>query len=128
MPEITREDAIWLAGLAEGEATFDLHRGRYPRMRIGMTDRDVVGRAATLMGARVRLSLKPAPNAAMFHAEVSGDKAAAVMEAILPHMGSRRSGKIATVLGHARLAAGTSGVPGPRLTRPPALPTGEKEA
>lgn len=128
MPEISREDAIWLAGLAEGEATFDLHRKKYPRVRIGMTDRDVVGRAATLMGAQVRLSLKPAPNAAMWHAEVSGSKAVAVMEALLPHMGSRRSGKIATVLGHAKLAAGSNGVPGPKISRPPATPMPKEAA
>jgi len=123
VPEITREDAIWLAGLLEGEGTFDAHRGRYPRVRVGMSDRDVVGRAATLMGAKVRLSLKPAPKAAMFHAEVSGAKAVAVMRAIHPHMGARRSAKIATVLGHTSLKPGVSGVPGPRLNRPPALPT-----
>ncbi len=50
MPEISREDAIWLAGLLEGEGTFDLHRKKYPRVRVGMSDRDVVGRAATLTG------------------------------------------------------------------------------
>lgn len=122
MPEISREDAIWLAGLLEGEGTFDLHRKKYPRVRVGMSDRDVVGRAATLMGAQVRLSLKPYPNAAMFHAEVSGTKAVAVMEAVLAHMGARRSAKIATVLGWARLAASSNGVPGPKISRPPATP------
>lgn len=122
MPEISREDAIWLAGLLEGEGTFDLHRKKYPRVRVGMSDRDVVGRAATLMGAQVRSSLKPYPNAAMWHAEVSGVKAVAVMEAVLPNMGARRSGKIATILGWARLAEGTSGVPGPKISRPPATP------
>jgi hypothetical protein len=125
MPEISREDAIWLAGLLEGEGSFDLHRKKYPRVRVGMSDRDVVGRAATLMGASVRSSLKPYPQAAMFHAEVTGAKAVAVMRAILPHMGARRSGKIATVLGWASLQPGDSGAPGPRLVRPPALPMGD---
>lgn len=122
MPEISREDAIWLAGLLEGEGTFDLHRKKYPRVRVGMSDRDVVGRAATLMGARVRSSLKPYPASAMWHAEVSGEKAVAIMESVLPHMGSRRSGKIATVLGWASLREGSAGKPGPRVERPPALP------
>lgn len=122
MPEISREDAVWLAGLLEGEGTFDLHRRKYPRVRVGMSDRDVVGRAATLMGAQVRLSLKPYPNSAMFHAEISGTKAVAVMEEVLPHMGARRSAKIATVLGWARLAANSNGQPGPKISRPPATP------
>jgi hypothetical protein len=110
-------DVIWLAGLAEGEATFDLHRGKYPRVRVGMTDRDVVGRAATLMGSRVTMRLHPAPNQATWHAEVSGEKAIAVMTALLPHMGSRRSGAIATVLGHSGRT-----ITKPKPQRPPGLP------
>lgn len=114
-----RDDLVWLAGLLEGEGTFDLHRGKYPRIRVGMSDRDVIGRAATLLGAKVRLSLRPKPQSAMWHAEISGAKAREVMELILPHMGARRSGKIATILGHS-LADGR-GAPGPKISRPPAL-------
>ena len=117
-------DVVWLAGLAEGEATFDLHRGRYPRIRIAMTDRDVVGRAATLMGTRVRVTFRPKPYMAMWHAEASGDKAAEIMRALLPHMGSRRSAKIAEVLGayDLRDPEAPRRIPGPALTRPPGLP------
>ena len=114
-------DTIWLAGLLEGEGAFDLHRGKYPRIRVGMTDRDVVGRAATLLGAKVRLSLRAAPAQATWHAEVSGTRATEIMRELLPHMGSRRSGKIATVLAHATLG-GKASAPGPVLTRPPGLP------
>ena len=121
-------DVVWLAGLAEGEATVDLHRGKYPRFRVGMTDRDVIGRVATLIGARVRLSLKPAPHQPMWHAEVQGAKAEEVLRAILPYMGSRRSGKIAEVLGRAALGTIPSmkrhsvpSLPGPAMVRPPAL-------
>ena len=122
---MSRDDLLWLAGLLEGEGSFDLHRGRYPRVRLGMTDRDVVGRAATLIGGRVRLSLKPVPAQATWHVEVSGTKAVEVMRAILPHMGARRSAKIATVLGHASFpvdAPKSASMPGPRIVRPPALP------
>ncbi|WP_191480131.1 LAGLIDADG family homing endonuclease [Nocardioides ochotonae] len=118
---MSRDDLIWLAGLLEGEGSFDLHRGRYPRVRLAMTDRDVVGRAATLLGGSVRLSLKPAPHRAMWHVEVSGAKASAAMRAILPFMGARRSARIADVLGHATLEPGTSGAPGPAICRPPAM-------
>lgn len=123
-----REDCIWLAGLLEGEGTFDLHRGKYPRVRLAMTDRDVVGRAATLMGCRVRLSLKPAPFSATFHAEIQGEKATQVMAAVLAHMGARRSSKIANILGTAALGTTHSpkrptvkSLPGPEIVRPPAL-------
>ncbi|MFG3715820.1 hypothetical protein [Micromonospora sp. NPDC047730] len=114
----TREDVIWLAGLLEGEGAFDLQRGRYPRVRVAMKDRDVVGRAATLMGCSVRLSLRPPPQAAMWHAEIQGPAAEAVMRAVLPIMGARRSAKIAEVLGH---APKTSKVP-VAISRPPGLP------
>lgn len=117
---MNRDDLLWLAGLLEGEGCFDLHRGKYPRVRVGMTDRDVVGRAATLLGGRVRLTLKPKPHSAMWHTEISGAKAVDVMTAVLPHMGARRSAKIAEILGHASLTTGVT--PGPRITRPPALP------
>lgn len=119
---MNRDDTIWLAGLLEGEGCFDLHRSRYPRIRLGMKDRDVVGRAATLMGSRVRVTLKPAPHAAMWHTEISGAAAVSLLWTLLPHMGARRSAKIAEILGHATLTTGVT--PGPRITRPPALPVG----
>jgi hypothetical protein len=77
-----------------------------------MTDRDVIDRAASLMGASTRLTMRPAPYQATWHAEVSGPKAEAVMRAILPHMGARRSGRIAGVLGRA---------PKPSISGAPAL-------
>lgn len=116
-PDVSRDDLIWLAGLCEGEATFDAHRGRYPRIRVGMSDRDTVARVASLIGARVRLSLREAPATPIWNAEVSGDRAKAIMEAILPYMGARRSQRIAEVLaasayyqGHTRKS-----LPGPVL-------------
>jgi hypothetical protein len=119
---MTNEDTIWLAGLLEGEGTFDLHRDRYPRVRVAMTDRDVVGRAATLFGSSIRLSLKRLPYKATWHAEITGAKAVAIMRAVLPHMGSRRSGKIAEILGAFYMRGGEkTSLPGPAMTRPPGL-------
>jgi hypothetical protein len=120
----TRDDLIWLAGLLEGEGTFDAHRGKYPRIRLAMTDRDIVGRAASLMDTKIRLSLHTAPAKPTWHAEISGDRAAGIMAEILPFMGARRSAKIAEVLAihHFRqkavIAAGKGTTPGPRVTRP----------
>ncbi|QNO12690.1 LAGLIDADG endonuclease [Arthrobacter phage Snek] len=120
----TRDDLLWLAGLLEGEGTFDAHRGKYPRIRLAMTDRDIVGRAASLMDTKIRLSLHAAPAKPTWHAEISGERAAEIMRQILPFMGSRRSGKIAEVLGthffrqKAVVAAGKGTAPGPKVTRP----------
>ncbi|QDF14205.1 LAGLIDADG endonuclease [Microbacterium phage GardenState] len=114
----SHDDLLWLAGLLEGEGAFDAHRGRYPRIRLQMTDRDVVERVAKLLGTTVRLSLKRAPASATWNAELSGDRAAEIMAALLPYMGARRSARIAEVLrdsayykGHTRPS-----LPGPRLT------------
>jgi hypothetical protein len=123
----TRDDLLWLAGLLEGEGSFDAHRGRYPRIRLAMTDRDIVGRAASLMDSKIRLALHPAPAQATWHTEISGERAAEIMRDILPHMGTRRSGKIANVLGVAHFrASGQNGevvkfptsTPGPAIARP----------
>lgn len=115
-----RDDLLWLAGLLEGEGTFDAHRGKYPRIRLAMTDRDIVGRAASLMDSTVRLSLHRAPNKPTWHTELSGDRAASVMAAILPHMGARRSQKIAEVLAVAalRVLSDAAVTPGPKVSRP----------
>ena len=102
---IPRDDLIWLAGLAEGEACFDLHKGRSPRIRVGMTDKDTVQRVASLLGSSCRLQLRPAPYSALWHAEIQGERAAVLMEALLPLMGARRSSRIALALGAYRLRA-----------------------
>jgi hypothetical protein len=117
-------DIVWLAGLCEGEATFDLHRGRYPRIRVAMTDRDVVGRVATLFGSSIRLTLRDEPASPIWHAELQGDRAAEVMRAILPYMGARRSAKIARILSRQALKGSPEkyGVAyGGPLKRPPGL-------
>lgn len=97
--DATHDEVVWLAGLLEGEGAFDLHRQRYPRVRVAMTDRDVVGRAARLMGSTVRLTIRPQPYKPIWHAEISGQPAVDVMSAVLPYMGARRSSKIASILG-----------------------------
>lgn len=121
--EADREDVVWLAGLLEGEGSFDLQRGKYPRVRLSMTDRDVVGRAATLFGSTIRLTLK-SHDKPTWHAERQGAAAVAIMEAILPWMGARRSRKIAEILATTRFPATcskASAAYGGRLTRPPGL-------
>lgn len=120
---IPREDLIWLAGIVEGEGCADLHKGRYPRIRVGMVDRDVVGRVASLFGSSIRLAYKQAPNKSTFHAEISGDRAAEILKALLPHMGARRSSKFAEILAADafRREPTRHSVPGPALTRPPGI-------
>lgn len=102
---MTPADLAWLAGLCEGESCIDLHRGRYPRLRLAMADRDVIARAAALMGCGVRVTLPRPPHQAMWHAEIQGPRAEAILREILPHMGARRSARIAGVLGHSPVSS-----------------------
>lgn len=95
---IHREDAAWLAGLLDGEGCFDSPRGN-PRVRVKMSDLDVVLRAADVMGATTynenswREDYKP-----LMVAQTTGDNAVAVMRAILPWLGSRRSAKVTEII------------------------------
>lgn len=101
---MTQIDAAWLAGLLDGEGYFcwdkgkDSHYGS-PRVRLGMTDRDVVERAAGLMGAKSVRTHKPKGNRRpVFVCHVAGLKAHAVMVSVLPHMGARRTERIKSLV------------------------------
>ena len=100
---LDRADAAWLAGLLDGEGCFDAPRGN-PRIRVRMTDFDVILRAATLMDASTygevdrrptRVGGLPKP---LLCAQTTGQKALAVMRTVLPYMGSRRSAKITELI------------------------------
>lgn len=122
---MTDADLIWLAGLLEGEGTFDMHKNKYPRIRVGMTDRDVVGRVATLLGTSIRMTISKVGYKSSYHAELSGQRAADMMWRLLPHMGARRSSKIGEILGRYEWLTNPVNnmtMPGPTLTRPPGIP------
>jgi hypothetical protein len=90
--------AAWLAGLLDGEGCFDAPRNN-PRIRVKMSDLDVVLRAADLMTAKTYMEIpwqsdyKPC-----MVAQITGDRAVAVMRAVLPYLGSRRSGKVTELI------------------------------
>lgn len=103
---MTPESAAWLAGLIEGEGTFELRRDkRWPNakpsvsVRVQMSDEDVVRKAADLMGLdQGRVHCKPDGRSGRFSdmfgvAAYSAD-AVRVMLAIRPHMGARRGARI----------------------------------
>lgn len=102
MSALDRVDAAWLAGLLDGEGCFDAPRGN-PRLRVKMGDLDVVMRAADLMGTTVyteqdhRPTVTGEPRSAMHVAQITGEPALAIMRAVLPWMGARRSLKISEI-------------------------------
>ena len=93
---MTEVQAAWLAGIIDGEGCLDSPRGN-PRVRIKMTDHDVVLRAALLMKAKTHLEMVPDRKPALV-AQITGEAAMAVMEAVLPHLGSRRAAKATEIL------------------------------
>src|SRR5690242_18360085 len=95
---MTETEIAWLAGLLEGEGCFTLANKKtgQPAVTINMTDRDVIERAAALMGAKnVLIKKREKPHwKTAFVAQIRGYKAEKVMSIVLPHMGARRSSKI----------------------------------
>jgi hypothetical protein len=91
-----RVDAAWLAGLLDGEGCFDSPRGN-PRVRVKMSDLDVVLRAADLMGASTHYELvkdrKP-----LLVAQITGQRAVDVMRSVLPFLGARRTSKVTEIV------------------------------
>lgn len=116
----TIKDIAWLAGLLEGEASFMLRRGN-AKIGIQMTDRDVVERAANLLGVTIGLhSRQPKGKTTylpVFHLAVHGIKAIAWMMTLYTFMGERRQAKIAQILGEWKNAKSA-----PRSSRGQRLP------
>jgi hypothetical protein len=97
--ECTTEcDLHWLAGLLEGDGTFGLTGSptrRYPLISVEMCDRDVVIRAATILGATGAHPREPEEEgwSVTYVAKISGERAAAWMRRLRPLMGLRRCRK-----------------------------------
>lgn len=90
-------ERAWLAGLLDGEGCFDAPHGN-PRIRVKMSDFDVVLRAATLLGARTHEERVFHDRKPLLVAQITGAPAAAIMRDLLPLMGSRRSAKITNIV------------------------------
>ena len=92
----------WVAGLLEGEGTFGSSRG-YPDISATMCDRDVLERAARILGIAT-VSAKDFRRTAErgwspeFDVGLSGSRAAEWMRALRPLMGARRTAEIDAAL------------------------------
>lgn len=105
--DLSETDIAWLAGILEGEGCFSLaNRGigrkRSPRIFLKMTDKDVIERAALMMGVACRRVTTPNQMAReqagthkpVFLAQANGDRCRLVMRLVLKHMGERRTKRI----------------------------------
>ncbi len=101
---MTDLEIAWFAGLLEGEGWFraylsSQHPSWRPRLLVGlkMNDRDVVERAAALVGGKTKIRTERPREikwSDSYRIEWNGKDAEHVMRTILPYMGQRRSAKI----------------------------------
>jgi hypothetical protein len=103
-------DLAWLAGLLEGEGSFGLKKYKrkrggergYPIVKVKMTDRDVVERAAVLFGDSAVLVCPPPANyphhKVQYRTEVTGSRARQMMCELRPMLGLRRQAQVDTAL------------------------------
>lgn len=90
-----------VAGIVDGEGSIDLRNGRYPRLQINMTDRDVLKRCQAIVGGlgHVRGPYGRGPNKPMFSWDVSRSASAAgLLLTLYPFLGQRRRQRIREVL------------------------------
>lgn len=102
---IDPRDIRWLAGLLEGEGCFLYHSS--PAIVLNMKDKDVVERAAVILGNRsVRMKTPPAKPQwnQTYTCAVYGARAAGWMMTLYGLMGVRRKDKIKEVLARWRIA------------------------
>jgi hypothetical protein len=104
-------DLHWLAGFLEGEGSFicgppNGRDSNLPIVTVETTDKDVVERAARIMGiqkmtSRVRVETREkfkGPRKPTYSIRFAGSKAVAWMRLLQPLMGSRRQGQIQKAL------------------------------
>jgi len=99
-------DIKWLAGLLEGEGTFGLGSDGSVAISVGMTDADVIERAAMLMGQGPHRPYFERGQMPRYTAKVSGWQAAGWMMTLYSLMGARRQARIASLLARWKAAPG----------------------
>lgn len=96
-------DFYWLVGLLEGEGCFAY--GDSPSISVGMTDRDVIEKLASILGTHVRGPYKYKHNRKpVYYANKFGHEAISWMFMLYPFMGERRRAKIVTIVSKWKLA------------------------
>lgn len=96
----TQRDTDWLAGLLEGEGTFCMTgEVQNPVVGLRMTDEDIVARASRILDCTYSEYQPKAINTKLCYViYLSGARAIAAMQELLPLMGERRQEQIQSVL------------------------------
>lgn len=104
---MANEQIAWLAGLLEGDGSFELSKNgrnvdeRIPRIRLQMLDKDIVERVANMWSGTVTSGLTPKGDKIIYKTTMARR---AVLEdllpKLLPYMGERRTLMINKMLAH----------------------------
>jgi len=96
---VVKADLLWLAGLLEGEGYFGGSPHRQLSIQLAMNDRDVVEKAASIMGGKERITPKrKGGTSEVSILQFGGSRAAAWMMMLWQFMGQRRKARIAEAL------------------------------
>jgi len=96
--KIEHDDLRWLAGLLDGEGSFQGTLGKrvYPSIKLAMTDRDIVQRVADVWETNV--NGYPIPSGKVsYETRINGERAVDMMMQLYPYLASRRRAKIREV-------------------------------
>lgn len=88
---IKLKDIYWIAGILEGEGSFS-NESNSPRIRLKMTDRDIVNRARLILNSDVEIKTIPEtyPNKETYYITITGNIAVQWMYTLYPILGIRR--------------------------------------
>lgn len=93
---MANEDIAWLAGLLEGDGSFELAKNGpntvAPTLRVAMLDQDIVERVSVLFGnTPVYTYNTPKGDKTMYRTQISKQAILQpILESILPYLGIRR--------------------------------------
>lgn len=93
LPMVTIQDALWLAGLLEGDGSFCII-GNSPKVILQMTDKDTVERAARVFGSNLWKHPPTSSGKPVWACGKSGLSAVEWMRVLRPYMSSRRQAQI----------------------------------
>ena len=105
--EIPSDTLAWLAGVLEGEGSFMMSRNTvknkvyfYPKISVNMSDQDIINRVSSVFNTKTYLVPKDKRGdwKQLYRAQISGARAATLMQQLLPWMSARRASKINEIL------------------------------
>lgn len=100
---IKTKDIAWVAGIFEGEGTFRTSGNSCPVMAVGMTDKDVIDRVASVLDVKATGPIRNRvhgglSNNPIWRATLCSSRAIGWMMTIYDYMGIRRREKIRDVV------------------------------